>query len=120
MKKNLINIVAQAFYGNRTSTEIRKEDIDRFILGYLDDSIKIESQINRTVINIPNVNDIVIVYNKYEEEEAKHNNAKPLAVIPENNIKIYSRCIVCRINENGEFESLQNDDYNKFMKYLAE
>lgn len=119
MKKNLINIVAQAFYGNRTATEINREDIDRFILGYLDNSIKITSQIDRTIVNIPNTNNIVIVYNKYEEDKVDRNNIKPLAVIPENNMEIYSRCIVCRMN-NGEFESLQNDDFDKFIKYLSE
>lgn len=119
MKKNLINIVAQAFYGNRTATEIRREDIDRFILGYIDDSIEITSKIDRTIINVPNTDDIVIVYNKYEEDKSKHGNSKPVVIIPENNTEIYSRCIVCRMN-NGEFESLQNDDFDKFIKYLSE
>lgn len=119
MKKNLINIVAQAFYGNRTTTEISREEIDSFILGYLDDSIKITSEIDRTIIHVPNTDNVVIVYNKYEENKID-SNARPLVIIPENDIKIYSRCIVCRMNNDGEFESLQNNDYNKFMKYLAE
>jgi hypothetical protein len=118
MKNNSIYIVAQAFYGNRTATEINSENIDRFILGYLDSSIKITEKIDRTIVRVPNTENIVIVYNKYEEE--KHSNMNPLAIIPENNINIYSRCIVCRMNDNGEFESLESEDYDKFMKYLAE
>lgn len=118
MKKDLIYIVAQAFYGNRTETEISREEIDHFILGYLDSSIKITEKIDRTIVRVPNTKNIVIVYNKYKEEN--HSNMNPLAVIPENNIKIYSRCIVCRMNDNGEFESLQGEDYDQFMKYLAE
>lgn len=118
MKKDLIYIVAQAFYGNRIETEISREEIDHFILGYLDSSIKITEKIDRTIVRVPNTENIVIVYNKYEEEN--HSNMNPLAIIPENNIKIYSRCIVCRMNDNGEFESLQGEDYDQFMKYLAE
>ena len=120
MKKDLINIVAQAFYGNRTATEINRNEIDRFILGYLDNSIEITSQVDRTIIHVPNTDNIVIVYNKYKENKAKSRNMKPLVTIPEINIEIYSRCIVCKMNEDGEFESLYNDDCDKFMKYLAE
>lgn len=32
MKNEHISIISQAFYGNRTGTEIRRENIDRFIL----------------------------------------------------------------------------------------
>lgn len=124
-----INVVAQAFYGNRIGTEINQEEVDKFILGYTDNSIEVTEKINRTVVNIPNT-DNVVVYNKYQEESElnrkeellKNNNyvLKPLVVIPEENIELYSRCIVCRINADGELESLQNGDYEKFVSYLAE
>ena len=117
---NLLKIVAQAFYGNRTGTEVKVENLDSFILGYTDNFIKVTEKIDRTVVKIPNTNNLVIVYNKHQEEEKKDLKRKPLAVIPEKDIKIYSRCVVCRMNENGEFESLQNEDYKKFMKYLEE
>ena len=41
-RNNLIRIIAQAFYGNRTITEIRPEEMDSFILGYLDSSLEKE------------------------------------------------------------------------------
>ena len=133
-KTNQITIMAQGFYGNRTRTAINREEVDRFILGYLDDSIFMDGEsIDRTIVHIPNTDNIVVVYNKYEEEEARQRKTelyetekytmKPLAVIAEdgeNDIEIYSRCIVCRVNENGEFESLRESDYEKFVKYLAE
>ena len=115
--KNLLRIVAQAFYGNRTETEIKLEELDRFILGYIDKSIPMTEKIDRTIVNIPNT-DIVIVYNKHQEE--KKVKREPLAAIPEKDIKIYSRCIVCKVDENGNLKSLESGDYNKFMKYLAE
>lgn len=128
-KKDLLKVVAQAFYGNRTETDIQLENLDRFILGYIDNSIAVTEPINRTIVKIPNTDNIVIVYNKYQEEEELHrkeklfseNNyeLKPLVIIPENNLKIYSRCIICRVDKHGNFESLHNEDYNKFMKYLS-
>ena len=127
---DVIKVVAQAVYGNRVETEIEKKNVDRFILGYLDNSIDVSEEIDRTIVKIPNEDNIVIVYNKHEEEKELHrkeeafNNdgyeLKPLVVIAEKNIEIYSRCIVCRIDANGELESLQNGDYEKFVNYLAE
>ena len=117
-----MNIVAQAFYGNRVATEINREDVDRFILGYLDNTITVTEKIDRTIVNVPNADNIVIIYNKYAEEKELNNKGskKPLVVIPENNIEIYSRCIVCRMGEHGELDSLQNSDIEKFIDYLAE
>lgn len=127
---NKINIVAQAFYGNRVGTEVSREDVDRLILGYTDNSIDVTEKVNRTIVSIPNEDNLVIVYNKYQEEgELKRKEEllkdkdyvlKPLAVIKEKNIEIYSRCIVCRINAEGELESLQSGDYEKVVNYLAE
>lgn len=127
---NTINVIAQAFYGNRVTTEIDKKNIDRFILGYMDDSISVTEPIDRTIVNVPNTDGIVIVYNKYKEEKGKklkdramdeaNHVMKPLAVIPEKNIELYGRCIACRMNADGELESLQEGDFDKLTKYLAE
>lgn len=128
MKKNII-IVAQAFYGNRTVTEICEDNMDRFILGWLTDSVPIKEKTDRSIIHIPGSDNIVFVYNKYQEEEHReyrdrilkeHNvRVKPLAVIPEMDIVLYSRCIACRMNEKGEFDSIEEEDYDKFMHYLS-
>ncbi len=107
---------SQAFYGNRTGTEIRRENIDRFILGYQTDDFDVTEAIDRTVIHLPGSDNLVLVYNKYQEEERlkvkerafREDNyvIKPLAAILELDIEIYSRCIVCRMNADGVFESL--------------
>ena len=122
-------ILAQAFYGNRTMTEIRPEDMDRFVLGYLDSSLEISEPIDRTVVRIPGSDSLVLVYNKYQEEKRlkekerllKEENyeLKPLAVIPELGLKLYSRCIALRMTDNGEFASLQDEDGVFIEKYLA-
>lgn len=128
--KNIITIVSQAFYGNRVETRIKLENLDRFILGYISSELEVSEEIDRTIINLPNTDDIVLIYNKHQEErklqekemllERKNYALKPLAIIPELDLKLYSRCIVCRMNEQGEFESLKEEDFDKFMKYLCE
>lgn len=127
---NTISIVAQAFYGNRMGTAVSRENIDRFILGYLGDELPTVEPIDRTIIHVPNTDNLVIVYNKYFEEEERNRRdellkeenyvLKPLAIIEEENIELYSRCIACRINENGELESLQKGDYEEIVKYFVE
>ncbi len=122
-------ILAQAFYGNRTQTYISPEDMDRFILGYLDSSLEVIEPVDRTIIHIPGSDDLVLVYNKYQEEDSlkereqilKQENyeMKPLAVIPEIGLKLYSRCIALRMNEDGSFSSLQDGDSRILVKYLS-
>jgi hypothetical protein len=124
-----IFIISQAFYGNRTSTQIRREDIDRFILGYQSDDLTVTEPIDRTIIHLPGSDNLVLVYNKYQEEEQlevkeralREDNyiLKPVASIPEANLDIYSRCIVCRMNTDGVFESLGEGDYEIWGRYLA-
>lgn len=130
---NLINIIAQAFYGNKTGTQIRPDEVDRFILGYMDASIAkfaTPDRIDRTIVPIPNMENVVLVYNKIQEAERlrakehlfkKYKQVqKPTAVIPELDLELYSRCIVCRLNDTGELESLQESDFEGFMKYLTD
>lgn len=127
---NTISIVAQAFYGNKVGTNIKIENMDSFILGNLDGINSIYEKVDRTIVKIPNTDNLVIVYNKYFEENErkrkedlfKNDNyiLKPTATIPEINLELYSRCIVCRVNDNGEFESLRNGDFEKFEQYLTD
>lgn len=129
MKNEHISIISQAFYGNRTGTEIRRENIDRFILGYQTDDFDVTEAIDRTVIHLPGSDNLVLVYNKHQEEERlkvkeralREDNyvIKPLASIPELDLEIYSRCIVCRMNAVGGFESLGEEDSEIWSRYLA-
>lgn len=127
MKNERINVIAQAFYGNRTRTTISPLDIDRFVLGYTGNDVPVTEPIDRTIIHLPNSESIVLVYNKYQEEETLEEKArfaheyslKPLAVIPELDIELYSRCLVCRINATGNIESILPEDYEIWSQYLA-
>lgn len=110
-----IEILVQGFYGNRTATEIRKDNFDSFMLGYLDKTLCKEEEIDRTIVKIPNTDNIVVVYNKYQETRKyelmkKHTDyvPKPVVSIPELDLEIYSRCIFCKMDEDRELDSLRN------------
>ena len=128
-KADLIEIISQAFYGNRTGVEIRKDRIDRFILGYQTDDVPISRPVDRTIVRVPHSDGIVLIYNRYQEEERRHDKQKawekdryelkPLATIPEIGLEIYSRCIACRMNATGEFQSIRNEDFSILQQYLA-
>ena len=56
------------------------------------------------MIKIPHTDNLVLINNKYEEirllereelRKKENNQLKPLAVMPEEDVDIYSRCIVC-------------------------
>ena len=137
MKKNdQIAILIQHFYGNRTTTYISPDDFDAIMLGCLDtkffemrsDRVKID----RTIIRVPDTDNVVLVYNKYQEEERlkelqhfiqevykNRYRFNPSAVIPEMGIVLYIRCIACRINEAGALISLEKEDYPKVVQYLT-
>lgn len=130
MRKEKVNnewktIVAQAFYGNRVLTEIKDSNVDRFILGYTDDKTPLSKneKIDRTIMKIEEDNNLVIMYNKYEEEQiiedAKKHSYKPLAINPETGEKLYSRCIGCRVDDNGNLCNLEEGDVKILKKYLV-
>lgn len=139
----LTQVMVQAFYGNRTMTEIYPKDFDALLRGNLQFSEPFEPKeaVERAVIRIPGDDKLVILYDESQERHAledlqdyfedqkqpecerkpwNHHEPKPLAVIPEKGIRIYSRCLACRMNEEGKFESLQSEDVEKIIKYLAE
>ena len=129
MKNERISIISQAFYGNRTGTELRGESIDRFILGYQTDGVTPRLPIDRSIIRLPGTKKVVLIYNKYFEAEwlEKKDRAlrednyeiKPLAIIPELDLKIFSRCIACRMNDDGKLESIKEEDFCVLDRYLA-
>lgn len=118
--ENKLRIVIQALYGNRTITYIDREELDYIILGILDGNSRslADKKIDRTIIKIPDTENLVLIYNKYQE--AERSDSKPLVFIPQENIIIKSRCAVCRMDKNNNLLSLTDEDYNKVAKYLAE
>lgn len=122
--------VIQAFYGNRTGISFTEESVDYLVMGKLSRIMLDGQKLDRSMIHIPGEDGLVLLYNKYEEEgmlqykeKLFHEDGyvlKPLAEIPELDIKLYSRCFACRIDAEGKVGSLKEEDYEKVMKYLAE
>lgn len=139
--KDMIFIVAQGFYGNRTGTEIRHEEINCFLKGILSPELfhDKDKAVDRKVIKVPNVDNVVIVYDQNQEDEYMNvkfpkmlaedgaeyfentgREMKPWVscLIPELDVELHTRCFACRINENGEFQSLEDGDNDAFAKFF--
>ena len=140
-KNNRIFIVAQQFYGNRTGTEINREDINFFLKGILSPKLfpGEEKTVERRIVRVPNTDNIVIVYDQNQEDyyvsvkfpeqyaehatEYKKHTGRDFTMqvscrIPELDFEIHTRCFACRIDENGELHSLKNGDGEKLVDYL--
>jgi hypothetical protein len=137
-KEKKMAIIAQGLYGNRMMTSIDPEHFDALMLGYLDmgayEFMRNEEKIDRTIIRVPDTENLVLVYNRFREEKRlrslqefiqtvrinKFDRFNPSAVIPEKGIVLYSRCIACRITEEGELISVEQGDYEKVCRYLTQ
>lgn len=130
--KNLITVLAQSFYGNRVIVELEEQEIDDFIhrgaIGPLPTGDKYPSyKHDRTIVEVPGAENIVIMYNKYDEDEERERIKKyddgsevmPSAYFPEYDLKVYSRCIACRIDDDGNICSINEDDIALLESYLA-
>ena len=120
---NKIFIVAQYFYGNRTGLEIKRTDVDSFLLGYtssVDLSLTSET-VDRKIVRVPSADNVVIVYDQKQENEniAEGHINNVSCKIPEIDFEIHTRCFACRIDGNGELKSLENGDGEKFIGYFT-
>lgn len=125
MNDELIRVMIQAFYGNRTITETSGDEIGWLLLGWTGEKgIKFGKSIDADKFAIKKVNipdtEYMIVYNPVAENDTDERAEKPLGFIPEIGLEIYSRCLICRRDKDGNYESLKPEDYDVVKKYLAE
>lgn len=140
-RTDIISVIAQQFYGNRTGTEIERDKVDYFLHGIhgLYDPKDIANA-DRRIVHVPNSDGIVIVYDQTHEdhyvnvdfpelykeyadwhrETGREMTMHVSCEIPEIGFKIHTCCFACRIDENGVLQSLQNDDYKQFIHYFPE
>ena len=140
-RKDMIFIVAQGFYGNRTGTEIRRDEVNYFLKGILSPELfpGEDESVDHRIIKVPGSDHVVIIYDQNQEDEymnvkfpkmlaedgAKYfeNTGRRLTPwvscsIPEIGVELHSRCFACRIDENGEFQSLEDDDGEAFINFF--
>ena len=135
-RKDCISIITQCYYGNRTGTEIRRDNVKSFIRGCLapelfDDSGDVELK----TIPVPGDENIVIVYDLTRENEKLNSDQAQSAEehrkefgsypryyvtcsIPELGVELHTRCFACRIDRDGVFQSLEDGDEEKFIDYF--
>ena len=122
-KLDSISIIAQHFYGNRTATKIKRENIDFFLKGILSPELfpKEDETVDRKFIVVPHTDNLVIVYDQNQENvcSAKGKTKYVSCDIPEIGFKLHSRCFACRIDDNGELQSLEQGDGKYFIDYLT-
>lgn len=102
---------------------MQKEAVDYFIVGYtgIPKRLFAYDKIDRSIIKLPNTDNLVLIYNKYQEEEVRKDNVtKSNISIKENNTAIYSCCIVCRMDADRNISSVTQEDCKIVSKYLAE
>ena len=121
-KNEKIFIVAQCFYGNRTGAEINRENINFFLKGILSPELfpGEDNKVDRRIVRVPGTDNVVIVYDQNQEKEciAEGYTKSVSCRIPEIDFEIHTRCFACRIDENGELQSLENDDGEKLIEYF--
>ncbi len=138
-RKDMIFIVAQGGYGNRTGTEIRRDEINCLLKGVLSPELfpGEDETVDRRIIRVPGSDNVVIVYDqnqedeymnvkfpqilaedgsKYFEETGRELTPWVSCSIPEAGVELRSRCFACRIDENGEFQSIEDGD--AFVEYF--
>ena len=141
-KNNSIFIISQYFYGNRTGTDVNRDEVDYFLRGHISrEHFRPEDiqDIDRKCIRVPGSKNIVIVYDQTQEdsyvniefpeiyardganylecwgEELKMHASCEISEI---GFKIYTRCFACRMDETGNLQSLEEDDYKQFIQYF--
>lgn len=139
-RKDCIDVVVQQFYGNRTAMEIGRNCIDDLLRGIVERAAFVDpdaERVERRVVHLPDAENIVIVYDQLQEDqyvnvdfpkqcaEYREHTGKELKAsvschIPETGFTLHSRCIACRMDENGVFQSLKSEDYGKIMACLPE
>lgn len=141
MKNDSIFIVSQQFYGNRTGFDIHRDEVDFFLKGILAPELfpGEDKTVDRTIVKVPGDDNVVIVYDqnqgnayvnvKFPEQYAKYGKEYKARTgremtmyvsceIPEIGFKIHTRCFACRMDKNGELQSLENGDGEKFVAYF--
>ena len=141
-KNDRIFIISQVFYGNRTGTEVSRDEVDYFLRGETDRKYFCPEDIRdveRRFVRIPGPGNIVIVYDRTQEDsyvnvefpeayarDGRHYKevwGEELKMhvtceIPEIGFTLHTRCFACRMDENGVLQSLERDDYKRFIHYF--
>jgi hypothetical protein len=114
---NYIVVYAMGFYGNRTITRCYSEgDIDTILTGCTKDFREDEGiVVNKKIVKLPQTECYVI----YDDSAEITKHSRLVCSIPEQNIKIYDKCLFCR-KEGEELKSFLPEDIKQLNKYIID
>ena len=141
-REDLIDVIAQQFYGNCTYTSIRRTDVDFFLKGIISSELFCSEDVavDRRVVRIPGFDNLAIVYDQIQEDryvqvefpallaqKGEHYRQRwgeelPMQVsckIPQIGFEIHTRCFACRVDEAGNFQSLRPEDSTPLIMCFA-
>ena len=141
-REDLIDVIAQQFYGNCTYTSIRRDDVDFFLKGIISSELFCSEDVavDRRIVRIPGFDNLAIVYDQIQEDryvqvefpallaqKGEHYRQRwgeelPMQVsckIPQLGFEIHTRCFACRIDEAGNFQSLRLEDSTPVIMCFA-
>ena len=90
-----------------------------------------EIKTDRTFVRLPNTENLYLIYNRYQEERYLKGREKgeslgrfrgdsPIVNVHENDLHIYSRSLIVRMNPSGAVEDLQDGDIEKIRPFLCD
>lgn len=116
IKSDYIVVYAMGFYGNKTLTRCyEEEDIDNILTGFATNIGKEETVVNKRIAKLPQT-ECYVVYDGGAEIKSS---SKLVCSIPEQNIKIYDRCLFCR-KDGDELKSLLPEDIEYLNQYIVD
>lgn len=120
-ENNIFWVCAQAIYGNRNFMKATEDSIDYLLSGLSNDRYLIS---DKHEVKINDTENLYVVYSP--SEEAKRNNrikkleekygineAKPTFISSDNKLILYSRCLLIKKDDDGNYCDVTDDDLLK-------
>lgn len=135
-----IKVMAQHLYGNRSINHIHPLTIKPLLIGIYDYRKFSNQEVDLKIVKVPNSNNVVIIYDQIQEDIYLNPNLtlkqkqdliwfnsyrvrsdKELITceIKEIDFKIHTNCIACKMDENGQFKSLEDCDILLLLNYFV-
>lgn len=111
-----LKVLAMGYYGNRTLVNCTDDQVDEVITGATKEVRQMLNIVpNRNFIALPGTECFVV----YDMNREVTEHSKVVCYIPEQNIKVYDKCIFCR-KEGDEIKGILPEDIRKIDKYIVD
>lgn len=112
----LLKTLAMGYYGNRTLVNCTDDQVDEVITGATKEVRQMLNIVpNRNFIALPGTECFVV----YDMNREVTEHSKVVCYIPEQNIKVYDKCIFCR-KDGDKIKGILPEDIRKIDKYIVD